>query len=50
MELTSDRGREIRKNYSGSKEKEICDIRGLSQVGGSRTKIDGTNNYPKKIY
>jgi hypothetical protein len=43
MKLTSDRGREIRKNYSESKEKEICNIRGLSQVGGSRTKIDGTN-------
>lgn len=43
MELTSDRGRNIRKEYSEIKEKQVCDQRGLTQVGGNRTKIDGTN-------
>ena len=44
MELTSQRGRDIRKEYSEVKEKEVCESRGLTQVGGSRTKIDGTGN------
>lgn len=43
VKLTSERGREIRKEYSETKEKQVCDERGLSQVGGSKTKIDGTN-------
>jgi hypothetical protein len=43
MGLTSERGKEIREEYSNVKEKEICDERGLSQIGGNRTKIDGTN-------
>lgn len=44
MKLTSDRGRDIRKEYSEVKEKEVCDELGLIQVGGNRTKIDGTND------
>jgi hypothetical protein len=43
MKLTNEIGKIIRKEYSEVKEKEICDLRGLSQVGGSKTKIDGTN-------
>jgi hypothetical protein len=44
MELTSERGRNIRKEYSEVKEKQVCEERGLTQVGGNRTKIDGTGN------
>lgn len=43
MKLTSARGKQIREEYSGVKEKEVCDERGLIQVGGNRTKIDGSN-------
>lgn len=43
MKLTSDRGSTIRKEYSETKEKQVCEQRGLVQVGGSRTKIDGSN-------
>ena len=43
MKLTAERGRNIRKEYSEIKEKEICEERGLNQVGGSKTKIDGSN-------
>ena len=43
MKLTSAKGRQIREEYSGVKEKEVCDERGLIQVGGTRTKIDGSN-------
>jgi hypothetical protein len=43
MKLTSERGKEIRKEYTETKEKQICEERGLTQVGGSRTKIDGSN-------
>jgi hypothetical protein len=42
MGLTSDNGRDIRKIYSEIKEKEICEERGLIQIGGSKTKIDGS--------
>ena len=41
--LTSERGRNIRKEYSENKEKLICDRHGLKQIGGSKTKIDGSN-------
>jgi hypothetical protein len=41
MKLTSERGRNIRKEYSEVKEKQVCDERGLTQVGGNKTKIDG---------
>ena len=43
MKLTSEKGRQIREEYSGIKEKEICDERGLTQMGGNRTKIDGSD-------
>lgn len=43
MKLTSERGRQIREDYSNIKEKQVCDERGLLQTGGSKTKIDGTN-------
>jgi hypothetical protein len=41
MVLTSERGRDIRQEYSEIKEKQVCEEIGLVQVGGSRTKIDG---------
>lgn len=43
MKLTSERGRKIREEYSEVKEKQVCEQRGLEQVGGNRTKIDGSN-------
>lgn len=43
MKLTSEKGKQIREEYSGVKEKEICDARGMVQIGGNRTKIDGSN-------
>lgn len=43
MTLTYQRGKQIREEYSETKEKEICEERGLTQVGGSKTKVDGTN-------
>ena len=43
MKLTSERGSTIRKEYSETKEKQVCEQRGLVQVGGSKTKIDGSN-------
>jgi hypothetical protein len=42
MKLTKERGSRIRKEYL-EKEKEVCEIRGITQQGGSRTKIDGTD-------
>jgi hypothetical protein len=44
MRLTSERGRNIRQEYSENKEKQVCEEKGLVQVGGSRTKIDGIGN------
>lgn len=43
MGLTSEQGRLIRKEYSEEKEKLVCQERGLTQMGGTRTKIDGTD-------
>jgi hypothetical protein len=43
MKLTSERGKKIRQEYSEVKEKQVCEQRGLVQVGGNRTKIDGSN-------
>ena len=45
MKLTTEKGRKIRKEYSEIKEKEICEKRGLIQVGGTKTKIDGSNEF-----
>ena len=43
MPLTAEQGYKIREEYSGIKEKAVCDAHGLTQMGGSRTKIDGQN-------
>ena len=43
MPLTAEQGYKIREEYSGTKEKAICDAHGLQQIGGSRTKVDGTD-------
>ena len=43
MPLTAEQGYRIREQYSGEKENKICESHGLQQVGGSRTKIDGSN-------
>ena len=41
--MTSEKGKIIQKEYSEIKEKEVCEERGLTQIGGSKTKIDGSN-------
>lgn len=48
LELTKERGFQIREEYSSTKEKLICDSHGLIQVGGSKTKIDGMNGSTRK--
>lgn len=47
MPLTSEQGYHIREEYSTIKEKKICDDLGLLQVGGSNTKVDGSNQTEK---
>ena len=50
MPLTKEQGYKIREEYSDIKEKEICDAHELMQIGGSRTKVDGTDgNVSKSI-
>jgi hypothetical protein len=44
MRLTSERGRKIRLEYSEVKEKQVCEEKGLIQIGGSKTKIDGAGD------
>ena len=48
MPLTAEQGYRIREEYSGTKEKAVCDAHGLTQKGGSRTKIDGFNKDKRK--
>lgn len=48
MPLTAEQGYKIREEYSDIKEKEVCDAHGLTQIGGSRTKIDGTDGVNNK--
>jgi hypothetical protein len=48
LELTKERGFQIREEYSTIKEKQICDAHGLQQIGGSKTKIDGANATERK--
>jgi hypothetical protein len=48
MPLTAEQGYKIREEYSDIKEKAICDAHGLTQIGGSRTKIDGANATERK--
>jgi hypothetical protein len=43
MALTAEQGYRIREEYSDVKEKQICEKHNLQQIGGSRTKIDGSN-------
>jgi hypothetical protein len=43
MALTAEQGYKIREEYSDVKEKQICEKHNLRQIGGSRTKIDGSN-------
>ena len=48
MPLTAEQGYKIREEYSDIKEKAVCDAHGLTQIGGSRTKIDGTDGVNNK--
>ena len=48
MPLTASQGYKIREEYSDIKEKNICDAHGLKQIGGSRTKIDGSDGTVNK--
>ena len=41
--MSSQMGFDIRESHSNEKEKSVCDKYNLTQVGGNRTKIDGTN-------
>jgi hypothetical protein len=42
-ESRSKNGYDIRESHSNEKEKSVCDMYNLQQVGGNRTKVDGTN-------
>ena len=48
MPLSAADGYKIREEYSDIKEKAVCDAHGLQQIGGSRTKIDGSNDTERK--
>jgi len=48
MTLTAEQGYRIREQYSGEKENKICEAHGLTQIGGSRTKVDGSNGLDNK--
>lgn len=48
MPLTSEQGYQIRETYSGEKELAVCKAHGLTQKGGSRTKIDGFSETERK--
>jgi hypothetical protein len=48
MPLTSEQGFLIRETYSGEKELSVCKAHGLTQKGGSRTKIDGFSETERK--
>jgi hypothetical protein len=48
MPLTAEQGYRIREQYSGEKENKICEAHGLTQIGGSRTKVDGSNGLDNK--
>lgn len=48
MPLTAEQGYKIREEYSEIKERAVCDAHGLTQIGGSRTKIDGANDTERK--
>ena len=48
MPLTKEDGRRIRADGAGKLEKEICEKHNLKQIGGSRTKIDGSDGVNNK--
>ena len=48
MPLTSEDGSKIREKGSGADEAAICAAHGLEQMGGSQTKIDGTDGTNNK--
>ena len=48
MSLTKEDGRRIRADGAGKLEKEICEKHNLKQIGGSRTKIDGSDGVNNK--
>ena len=48
MPLTKEDGRRIREENSGVREKEICEKHNLKQIGGSQTKIDGSDGINNK--
>ena len=48
MPLTKEDGYRIRAENAGPREKEICEKHNLYQVGGSRTKIDGSDGVNNK--
>ena len=48
MPLTSEQGFRIRETYSGDKELAVCEAHGLTQKGGSKTKIDGFSETERK--
>ena len=48
MVLTKEDGRRIRAENAGKLEKEICEKHNLKQIGGSRTKIDGSDGVNNK--
>jgi len=48
MPLTSEDGSKIREKGSGADEAAICAAHGLEQLGGSQTKIDGTDGTNNK--
>lgn len=41
IEQKQEIGRKVREENSGPKERYVCEVFGLTQVGGSRTKVDG---------
>lgn len=48
MPLTPEQGFHIRETHSGEKELSVCKAHGLTQKGGSRTKIDGFSETERK--
>tara|TARA_R110002126_G_scaffold277780_1_gene423849 strand:- start:909 stop:1547 length:639 start_codon:yes stop_codon:yes gene_type:complete len=44
QEQKQDIGRRVRAENSGPKELQICELYGLTQIGGSRTKVDGQHS------
>ena len=45
MPLTAERGAQIRSDHAGRRERLICERHGLTQIGGSQTKVDGQDEF-----